>query len=192
MISPFEYIIVLISIILGMGITQILTGVSGMILRWEQLKIYWPHLGWIILIFVFHIQEWWVTYELRTYQYWRLPVFIFIILYPVNLYLLARIIFPLKWNGRDIDMKTFYFQNCRKIFGFVLVLSVLSILSNLIISGATLLQQSMQLAVGMVAATVVIFDLRREWIHQLVVIVLMIAAILTFAVQWDVLLILNK
>ena len=192
MISPFEYIIVLISIILGMGITQILTGVSAMVLRWDSVKTYWPHTIWMILIFVFHIQEWWVTYELRTYEYWRLPVFIFIILYPVNLYLLARIIFPHKWNTRETDMRVFYFQNCRKIFGFVMTLSTLSILSNLVISGASVISQTMQFIVGLIAAIIVYFNLRQDWVHQTVVIFLLIATIAAFAIEWDVLLIVNK
>ncbi len=78
MISPFEYVTVLISIILGMGITQIVSGIAQIIHRWEQTKIYWPHLILILLLFVIHIQEWWVTYNLRTYQYWRLPVFLWL------------------------------------------------------------------------------------------------------------------
>jgi hypothetical protein len=191
MISPFEYIIVLISIILGMGITQILSGVAGMILRWEQLKPYWPHMIWVVLLFVFHIQEWWVTYELRTYEYWRLPVFLFVILYPVNLYILARILFPLRWSGQIIDMREFYLQNCRKIFIFILSLSLLSIANNLLISGASWKDQWVQSLVAVIAALVVFFDLRQEWVHKVVVIFLVLTTIIAFIVEWDVLLILN-
>jgi hypothetical protein len=191
MISPFEYIIILISIILGMGITQILSGVAGMILRWDQVKPYWPHMIWVLLLFVFHIQEWWVTYELRTYQYWRLPVFLFIILYPVNLYILAKILFPLRWSGHAGDMREFYFQNCRKIFLFILSLSLLSIANNLLISGASWKDQWVQSLVALIAALVVFFDLRQERVHKIVVIFLLLTTIAALAVEWDVLLILN-
>ncbi len=81
MISPFEYVIVLTSIILGMGITQIVSGLASIIHRWEKVKIYWPHLLLVILVFFIHIQEWWAAYDMRKYEYWRLPTFLFIILY---------------------------------------------------------------------------------------------------------------
>lgn len=88
MISAFEYVTVLISIILGLGITQILTGIADLIHKSERAKVYWPHLIWILFVLLLHIQEWWVTYELKNYQSWRLPTFLFNMAYPVNLFVL--------------------------------------------------------------------------------------------------------
>lgn len=192
MISPFEYIIVLISIILGMGITQVLTGVAGMIMRWDYIKTYWPHTVLILLVFVFHIQEWWVTYELRSYTYWRLPVFLFIILYPVNLYMLARIIFPLRWRSAAMDMRAFYNESSRKVFTLIMSLSILSIVQNLTIGDETLLSQVGQFIVALTTSVVVFFNIRQERIHQVVIVAMLLATVIAFAVQWDVLLIVNN
>jgi len=52
--SPFEYVIVLISIILGLGITLVLTGIAELIRKWNAIKIFWPYLIWIGLVFVLH------------------------------------------------------------------------------------------------------------------------------------------
>jgi hypothetical protein len=191
MISPFEYITVLISIILGMGITQILSGVAGMILRWDQVRLYWPHCILIILVFVFHIQEWWITYDLRHYAYWRLPVFLFTILYPVNLYILARILFPLRWSGSQIDMKQFYFQNFRRIFVFILSLAVLSVIDNISLTNFQIQDQFAQATVALVAAVIIFSNVRLEWVHQTVIMFLLLSAIVAFVVEWDVLLIVN-
>ena len=92
--SPFEFVTVLISIILGLGITQIMSGVADFIHQWEKAKLYWPHMLWVILVFVLHVQQWWLTYELRVISSWRLPFFLFEVLYPINLFILARILFP--------------------------------------------------------------------------------------------------
>src|SRR4051812_23976190 len=101
--TPFEYVTVLISIILGLGITQIISGVADLIHNSERVKIYWPHLLWVILAFFLHVQEWWQIYELKSYTGWYLPVFIFIILYPINLFILARILFPVGSGDAPID-----------------------------------------------------------------------------------------
>ncbi|MBX2916563.1 MAG: hypothetical protein KF856_14935 [Cyclobacteriaceae bacterium] len=62
--SPFEYVSVLISIILGLGITQIVTGVADVIQNWRNVKLYLPHALWVMFVFFLHMQERWVLYEM--------------------------------------------------------------------------------------------------------------------------------
>src|SRR5260221_13981361 len=111
MISAFEYVTVFISIILGLGVTQILTGIADLVHQNERVKIYWPHLIWILLALVMHVQEWWVTFELRSYGPWRLPIFLFVLLYPVVLFIFARLLFPFGFSEGVIDFKNIYFVN---------------------------------------------------------------------------------
>src|SRR5687768_12309249 len=106
--SPFEYIIVLISIILGLGITLVLTGIAELIRRWNTVKIFWPHFIWIGLVFVLHIHEWWVTYELKSITVWSLPTFLFVVLYPIVLFILANILFPTKWKKEQVNLREYY------------------------------------------------------------------------------------
>jgi hypothetical protein len=128
--TPFEYVTVLISIILGMGITQIITGVADLVNHWNRVRIYWPHLLLIVLVFFLQIQEWWDTYELRKFESLRLPTFLFVLFYPINLFILARILFPLVQPEGDIDLSAFYRSNYRKFFWWASVLPVLSMLNN--------------------------------------------------------------
>jgi hypothetical protein len=191
MTSPFEYIIVLISIILGMGITEILSGVGNVILRWEKVKLYWPHIILVLLVFVFHFQEWWVVFELRNFQSWRLPVFLFTILYPVNLYILARILFPLKWKNKGTDLKSFYYTNCRRIFVFIFTLALLSILDNIFFHAIPFLEQIPQIALALICMVIIFSKTKSEWIHHTVIGLLLVATVVTFVIEWDILLVGN-
>jgi hypothetical protein len=192
MISPFEYITVLISIILGMGITEILSSVGNVILRWERVKLYWPHSILVLLVFVFHFQEWWVVFELRSYQYWRLPIFLFIILYPVNLYILARILFPQKYPKSGTSLKEFYYDNCKRIFLFIFSLAALSILDNLFLHSIPFIEQIPQIVLALICSIVLISKTRAEWVHKSIIGILLVATVITFIIEWDVFLIENK
>jgi hypothetical protein len=192
MISPFEYITVLISIILGMGITEILSSVGNIILRWERVKLYWPHSVLVLLVFVFHFQEWWVVFELRTYQYWRLPIFLFTILYPVNLYILARILFPQKYTKKGTNLRDFYFNNCKRIFLFIFSLAFLSILDNIFFHSIPFVEQIPQIFLGLVCGLLIISKTKVEWVHKSVIAILFLATVITFIIEWDVFLIENK
>lgn len=189
--SPFEYITVLISIILGMGLTQLVSGFAAIIIRWEKIKVYWPHLVLILLVFVIQIQDWWATYELHRYPYWRLVTFLFIILYPINLYLLARILFPIRWSGKEIDLKVFYFNNFRKIYLLMMFLPIHSIIENIFLSGYQLKDQIVQFIILLISGFMALTNRKEEWLHKLVAIVLLTMAIGTFVVAWDVFLIKN-
>ena len=191
MISPFEYIIVLISIILGMGITQIVSGIAQIIQRWDKVKIYWPHLILILLVFVIHIQEWWVIYDMRNYKYWRFPIFLFIILYPVNLYILARILFPINWRGGVIDLKKFYYSTFRRIYLFTITLDVLAVIDNIFIAKYKLQDQLVQFIVLIILISVALLNTRKELIHHLIAILLLTITIVTFSFTWNTLLITN-
>jgi peptidoglycan/LPS O-acetylase OafA/YrhL len=144
MISAFEYVTVLISIILGLGITQILTSIADLFHKIQKVRFYWPHILWILFVLILHIQEWWVTYELKNHQPWRLPTFLFIILYPVNLFVLARMLFPSSLKGKRIDLKTFYLRNYRKIFSLFIASAVFSVAYNLFILDLAVSTQALQ------------------------------------------------
>lgn len=185
MLSPFEYVVVLTSIILGMGITQLITGLTGIILRWNKVKIYWPHSVLIILIFIIHIQDWWATYALRDNTTWHLPMFLFIILYPVNLYILARILFPLRWSPVPFDLKAFYFDNFRKIYLFLSFLPAHSLIENCVIRGYAVQTQILQLILIVLLSAVLISNRKDEWTHKTLAVLFIALCILTMIFGWE-------
>ncbi len=187
--TPFEYVTVLISIVLGMGITQLVSGFAAMVVRWEKIKIYWPHLVIVVLVFVLHIQDWWATYELITFTKWRLPTFLFLILYPVNLYILSRILFPGRWSSKLTDLKEFYFANFRKIYLFMIFLPLHSILDNRFIGNYNFSEQIPQLLVLTILVFISFFNKRNEWMHRAMAILFLIIMVATFTLAWEKLLI---
>jgi len=185
MLSPFEYVVVLTSIILGMGITQLISGFAAIVLRWGNVKLYWPHLVLILLIFVIHIQDWWATYALRNNTSWNLPMFLFIILYPVNLYILARILFPIKWTPAPVDLKGFFYDNFRKIYLFMVFLPVHSLIENHFIRGYEFRDQLVQFVLIITLGLIVILDKRDEWIHQALAVLFIILCVGSMIVGWN-------
>ena len=185
MISSFEYVTVLISIVLGLGITQILTGIAQLIQKRNKLIVYWPHLLWIIFILFLHVQEWWVMYELKTVMQWRLPVFLFIMLYPITLFVMAKLIFPNKLRGKRIDLKKFYYKNFGKFFTLLIFSAILSVTYNLLILNLKITDQLLQILLMAGLGVILYKRYASEWIHagvSLVVTLIMCAVII---VEWN-------
>ncbi len=183
--SPFEYVVVLISIILGLGITQIMTGVADLVHQWEKVKLYWPHTLWVVLVFIMHVQEWWITYDLKqAFETWRLPTFLFFTLYPVTLFILARILFPYAPADGPIDLKQFYFANFRKFFLVFMVLIVLSIVSNVIVMGFTI-DQSLLAVLFIITGWIALRNSQDELLHKSLAITLFVVLAISIVINWD-------
>jgi hypothetical protein len=180
--TPFEYVTVLISIILGLGITQIVTGVADIIHQWNNMKIYWPHTLWMVLVFVMHIHEWWYTYDLKHHQTWYLISFLFVILYPINLFVLARILFPFGSMEAETDFKEFYFNNYRKFFLMVIILVSLAIAQDILLEGYSWKDQILKLAILALLSVVAWKKYGNETLHKIIVLILLAAFIGSFAV----------
>lgn len=165
--TPFEYVSVLISLILGLGIAVILTGLARIIKRWESVVPYGPFFIWIVLVFVLHIQEWWDTYQLMNWTSWSLTVFLFVILYPILLFILANLLFPVKWKV-PLDLKTYYFTICPKFFFFTICLALTALLQNLFLLDYSLLEQPVQLVVIVLFFLLLIFRTEKAWVHYAV------------------------
>lgn len=192
MISAFEYVTVLISIILGLGITQILTGIADLIHQSKRVKIYGPHLLWVLIVLVLHVQEWWVTFDLRTFAPWRLPIFLFVMIYPIILFILARLLFPFGIQEGIIDLKEFYYENYRKIFLFGIVLSILALLDSILIREEMGMDELLPKLI--VPSVLLIACVKRnmpEWAHHIISIGFLMALTLTIIIQWNEWLLIN-
>jgi hypothetical protein len=84
--ESFDYLSVLLSIILGLAITQVLLGFRGLILARVRVKIYLPTLIWAGLALLIAIQAWWASFGLRTRGTWNFLAFFVIALQTISVY----------------------------------------------------------------------------------------------------------
>ena len=59
----FEYVAVLTSIIIGLGMARLLSGLTRLIQHPEHAKPYWIHLCWVAYMFVYAVFWWWWEFE---------------------------------------------------------------------------------------------------------------------------------
>ena len=83
--GAFEYLSVLISIILALGMTRVLAGVGEMLQARSHRRIYWVHAIWIINLFLYLVIAWWIFYRWRDQQPWTFLLFVFVPYLPYHL-----------------------------------------------------------------------------------------------------------
>ena len=184
-ISAFEYITILISIILGLGITQILASVADVFHSFKKVKLYIPHTIWVIIILFLHIQEWFIIYELKEYPVWKLPTFLFIILYPITLFIIAKLLFPRNDETDLVNLKEYYLNNFSIIFLLFCISILLSILFNIFFLNTNFLNQAFLILPLLFFATIAILKIKQEWVHYAASIITLIIFIATVCIEYN-------
>src|SRR6516225_884213 len=115
--GAFEYLSVLISIILALGMTRVLAGVGEMLQARSRHRVYWVHVIWIVNLFLYLVIAWWIFYRWRDQQPWNFYLFLFVLISPTILYLASLLLLPREGDvDTAIDYKVHYYANHRAFF----------------------------------------------------------------------------
>lgn len=133
----YLHVRVLFSIILGLGISRLLTGVARIVQHPKQYRVYWVLLLWAGFVFLYLINFWWWEYRLATIQRWTFPLYFFIAIYAVLLFLLCVLLFPDEMADYD-GFKAYCYSRRQWIFGVMTVVFVADIADTLIKGGGYL------------------------------------------------------
>jgi len=117
----FEYLGVILSVIMGLGVTHILAGLSKTIHNRRSVKTYWVQTLWAINVLIYIVTIWWGMFWWSSQQEWSYFQFLLLILYAIFLFLSASLIFP--WDiSDDFDFERHFFET-RPWFFAVLTLA---------------------------------------------------------------------
>jgi hypothetical protein len=131
--DAFSYLSVLISLILGLAITQVLKGFRG-IMQWRaRIRYYWPTLLWGALIIVMSVQSWWAMFGLRSHLDWTFLAFSIVLAQTIVMYLLAALVLPDFFGDGIVDLREHYYGHRRWFFGLLVLLIVTSLVKQLVI-----------------------------------------------------------
>jgi len=164
--DAFSYLSVLLSIILGLAITQILQGLRALMQARSRLRVYAPSVIWAILLLFVVVQSWWSEFGLRRHEAWTFLAFSVVLAHAICLYMLAALVLPDVQGDAPIDLREHYYGHHRWFFGFVVLASLMGIAKDLALyySLPRPLNLAFQLSFAVAGAIGVLT--RREWYHQ--------------------------
>lgn len=133
--DSFSYLSVFISLILGLGVTHILSGAASLIRSRRELHFWWPTPLWMATTFLIQVQTWWAMFTLRTIEHWSFAAFLIVLLQPVAIYMMAALIVPRMASGQVTELRNDYFRESRWFFGALLFGLAASLAKNLVFTG---------------------------------------------------------
>ncbi|MEJ2535173.1 MAG: hypothetical protein P8008_06830, partial [Gammaproteobacteria bacterium] len=136
----FEYVMVLVSIIVGLSIAHMLVGVAGLIDRkasGREIRLSWAHSFWLGYVFLWTVQFWWWEFRFsEIVTEWTVGLYLFLVTYAITLFLIAAILVPRRWDSvKDLDE---FFLERRVWFYWILLWGTLiDVVDGLLKGGST-------------------------------------------------------
>ena len=115
----FEYLTVLISVVVGLALTHFLTQLVRIIHVRDRVVVSWAQLLWALALLVWIVSFWWFTFALNTVETWTFGLFLFVLGYAVFLDLLMALLFP-EGEVPNQDYRAQFIRNRHWFFGTLL------------------------------------------------------------------------
>ena len=166
--QPFDYIAVLLSIVISLALAHLLTGIAHMIQNGVR-GFSIPLSQWILFSVFLCVDYWFYVWHLHREANWSLPYVCLLLAQASIIFVAARLIVPAASGASAIDMTSFFDRNRRKYMAVLIVLAAVNEIINLSLPGFGSLHLGL-----LVLAWIVLFSL--AWIWQSPRVQLVVAA----------------
>jgi hypothetical protein len=111
----FDYVAVMLSVVLGMAMTRLLGGIGDYVPIRRRVRAYWIHGCWIVMLLLLTLHMWWVLWELRGLPVWTSREFAWVVLGPGALVVAAYLAVP-DLRTESLDLERYYYDTSPTFF----------------------------------------------------------------------------
>ena len=175
----FEFLMILLSLIVGLGITEILSGIARFLKQNGGREYPWTHGLATTAVFIALLQNFWESWGLRTLEVWSFPAMLLMLGSPICLYLMAYILFPEPNEQSGLD--DYYFERARILWPLGALTVILGTLFRPVAFGMPLWVTDNLSGIPILVVCAVLTLTRNRIIHRVLV------PVVLASVLWDTL-----
>lgn len=181
----YLHVRVLFGMIVGLSVAHLLKGIALIVQHPKRFRVYWVHLVWVLFLFLYLIHFWWWEFNLVKVREWTFPIYFFVAVYAILLYLQCSLFFPDQIGEYD-GFKGYYYSRHQWIFAVMALLFIADIGDGLIKGREYLLRLGPAFAIRTVTyltLSLLAMRIKRPWFH---------ATFAVFAVLYEIAYILER
>lgn len=160
----FEFLMILISVIIGLGVTEVLTGAANLLRARSTIRFYWIHSLFQFGVFFAFLQLWWESWDmtsLETISFWAV---LSILASPVFLFLTAHLLYPSP--VANSDLRAYYYRQAPFLWGLVIAGTVEGTFLRPLVMGDQIFHPSNLSGIPMTAICIILASSRNPRVHS--------------------------
>lgn len=127
----YPHIRVVMGMVIGLGVTRLLLGVSRIVQHPNQQLLYSVHLLWVASVLLSLVHFWWWEFGLYQIEMWTFGIYLFVISYSILLFLQCALLFPDSLQEYE-SYQEFFLARRAWFFGLLATTSVFDVIDTLI------------------------------------------------------------
>ncbi|WP_054310102.1 hypothetical protein [Mesorhizobium sp. 1M-11] len=127
----FPHLRIVMGMVIGLGVTRLLSGVARIVQHPKAYKLYPVHLAWVASLLLMLVHFWWWEFGLYQIVHWTFGKYLFIIGYAVTLYLLCAFLFPDSMQDYR-SYEDYFFSRRSWFFGLLAATYLLDVVDTLL------------------------------------------------------------
>lgn len=172
----FEFLMILISVVIGLGLTEILTGWANLLRARNQVRFYWIHLLFQIGVFFALLQQWWEFWEMEGVGEISFLAVLVVLASPILLFLIAHLLFPTQSEGADLE--DYYYRQASLLWALVIAGTLEGTFLEPLVFGYPVLHPANLSGIPMVAFCLVLAVSKNRRAHAILVPVIILTVLL--------------
>ena len=127
----FPHIRIVMGMVIGLGVTRLLSGVARIIQHPRLYPLYPIHLAWVAMLLLMLVHFWWWEIDLYVVTDWTFGKYVFVVFYAITLFLMCALLFPdsmLDYRGYE----EFFYARRAWFFGLLALTYLLDIVDTLL------------------------------------------------------------
>ena len=184
-IAPYQHVVVVMSIVVGLSVTQLLKGLAQLYRTRNRVPTYWLHTAWVVLLIFFSLVLWWLFWNYRSIEEWSFFRFIVYLSPMIVFYFLTSIAIP-DPSDPVANYKEYFFSSRVGFFGTFALQIVLAHTAGVVVRGLPLLDASNLFRLASVVLLLIAMRSTSERVHAVVLAlcaIVMVAFITLFHVR---------
>jgi hypothetical protein len=168
--NQFEFLSVFVSIIIALGISNILSSAMRLIRRRGRVRMHVTTLIWMAVLFLLQMLVWWMAFQRREWADWTYFSFLLYLLMPILVSLPGYLLVPeieLELEP-TFDLEKEFNHNRKWFFAMLAAMGVVSFVEYVLRSGPSKLGLRNVAPLVIVALSAGGFAFRAKWLQLLV------------------------
>jgi len=172
----FEFLMILISVVIGLGLTEILTGWANLLRAREGVRFYWVHILLQFGVFFALLQQWWEFWEMEELGQISFFAVLTLLASPILLFLIAHLLFPGQSKGANLE--EYYYGQASLLWILVVAGTIEGTFLKPLVFGYQVFHPANLSGIPMVAFCVLLAASKNRRVHSFLVPIIIVMVVL--------------
>ena len=160
--SQFEYIMVMVALILALALAQALRGLSEIVTSKNR---YWPHTLWLVTMVFLIVQAWWANWDYNAVEEWRITSYLLTLAAPAISFAGVYFLVPAT-RSVTIDWREHFYAVKPWFFGLLLTYLLVAIIESITQFGTPVIHPYRIFQVLLIVIILAGAMSRNEYVHR--------------------------